>query len=57
MTSIKSQSAKLHRMPLAWLAAAILIAVIGACIFTIVLAQRYSDDSPSSGGSLLHIQP
>lgn len=38
-----------HRLPIVWLAAAILIAVIVGCIITIVLAQRYPDE-PSSVG-------
>ena len=56
MASIGSKTTKLHRVPLVWLAAAILLAIIGGCILTIVLAQRYPDDPHSSGGSLLHIE-
>lgn len=36
-----------HRVPIAWLGAAILAAILAACIVTIVLAQRHPDE-PSS---------
>ncbi|HEY0938703.1 MAG TPA: hypothetical protein VGE08_01280 [Steroidobacter sp.] len=57
MPRSESQSPKLHRVPVVWLAAAILLATIGGCVITIVLAQRYPDDALSTGGSLLHIEP
>lgn len=57
MPPIESQSPKLHRVPLVWLAAAILLATLAGCVVTIVLAQRYPDDSLSAGGSLLHMRP
>lgn len=45
-----------HRLPIVWLAAAILAAILAACIITIVLAGRYPDE-PSSVGpdSLLNM--
>lgn len=57
MPSIRSQSPKLHRLPLLWLAGAILLATIAGCVITIVLAHRYPDDPLSAGGSLLHMGP
>lgn len=56
MPAIGSRTSKLHRVPLAWLAAAILLATIAGCIVTIVLAQRYPDESVASGDSLLNVQ-
>jgi hypothetical protein len=34
-----------HRQPLAWLAALVLAASLGAAAITIVVAERYPDDS------------
>lgn len=38
---------KAHRLPIVWLAAAILVATLAGCIVTIVIAQRHPD-APSS---------
>ncbi len=45
-----------HRLPIVWLAAAILIAVIVGCIITVVVSQRYPDEPSSvSQDSLLNM--
>jgi hypothetical protein len=47
---------KLHRLPIVWLSAAILIAIIAGCIITIVLGQRYADEPmPAAGETLLNM--
>ena len=45
-----------YRLPLAWLAAAILATILAACNVTIVLAQRYPDEpSTAEQDSLLNM--
>lgn len=53
MPSTGSQVPKLHRAPLIWLAAVILMAAIAGCVVTIVLAQRHPDETLSPGSDSL----
>jgi hypothetical protein len=38
-----------YRQPVAWLAALVLLASLGAVVFTITVAERYPDDSLPAG--------
>ena len=48
---------KPHRLPIVWLAAAILIATLAGIVITIVLAQRYPDEPSSAGQDSLLKMP
>ena len=50
------RTTKLHRLPVVWLSGVIFIAIIAACVLTIVISQRYADEPvPDAGEVLLHM--
>ncbi len=47
---------KLYRLPVVWLSGIIFVAIIAACVLTIVISTRYADEPlPDTGEVLLRM--